>query len=646
MRPLLLLFALQSFAATPDEYFSSIRANDLTKLRQLIASAAPDKADLDKAGRQGTTPLHYAAANGSLQAMQMLLDAGAPVNAKNLWGGTPLLLGAGSPEKILLLLAKGADPNLASVMGRTPLLIAAGRYGATDAVKKLLDAGADLHATDVRGNTALLEATLYGSRGTSELLLARGAKPDQADKAGNTPLANAVAQNDLQLVQLLLAKGCNPNAFNVFNGTVKKGPIALTKVTPLILAAAHSSPEIVQALVDSGANVNAQDNRGVTPLIAAVAAERQDIRVINSLLNAKADVNALDKQTGRSVLDWARRFHYPATLQALQSRGAKSAGDSPMSPLRSTGLATNSPRKAVDQAMELLTKSSTQFFNESGCVGCHHQSILSRAANSLRVAGVGEYKMVNEELTRGMIAANPLESQWLQFLNTGGDVDALVNALVGFGAAKLPASPLTDSAVNYIAGRQHSNGSWVMDGVSRAPLEESTITRTSLAIRAMQLYGWPARKAEFDERIVRASKWLLEQQPQTNYERADHLMGLHWAGAPSADISRAAKTLLQAQGADGGWSQNPYLASDAYATGIVLSALRESGKLEASKAPYKKGVAYLLRTQLDDGSWYVTSRAPKFQPYFESGFPHGHDQWISASATAWAVMALAPVARF
>jgi hypothetical protein len=31
----------------------------------------------------------------------------------------------------------------------------------------------------------------------------------------------------------------------------------------------------------------------------------------------------------------------------------------------------------------------------------------------------------------------------------------------------------------------------------------------------------------------------------------------------------------------------------------------------------------------------------KIQPYFESGFPHGHDQWISQSATAWAVMALA-----
>ena len=51
---------------------------------------------------------------------------------------------------------------------------------------------------------------------------------------------------------------------------------------------------------------------------------------------------------------------------------------------------------------------------------------------------------------------------------------------------------------------------------------------------------------------------------------------------------------------------------------------------------------YLLGTQWMDGSWYVRSRATKFQPYFQSGFPYEHDQWISSTATGWAVMALAP----
>jgi hypothetical protein len=59
---------------------------------------------------------------------------------------------------------------------------------------------------------------------------------------------------------------------------------------------------------------------------------------------------------------------------------------------------------------------------------------------------------------------------------------------------------------------------------------------------------------------------------------------------------------------------------------------------------YQRGIRYLLKTQLEDGSWYVTSRSLPFQPYFESGFPHGRDQWISIAASNWAAMALARAA--
>jgi hypothetical protein len=47
---------------------------------------------------------------------------------------------------------------------------------------------------------------------------------------------------------------------------------------------------------------------------------------------------------------------------------------------------------------------------------------------------------------------------------------------------------------------------------------------------------------------------------------------------------------------------------------------------------------------MEDGSWLVRTRAPSFQPYFDSDFPHGHDQFISAAATNWAVMAMLPAA--
>jgi squalene cyclase len=106
-------------------------------------------------------------------------------------------------------------------------------------------------------------------------------------------------------------------------------------------------------------------------------------------------------------------------------------------------------------------------------------------------------------------------------------------------------------------------------------------------------------------------------------------------------MERTAKALLNEQRPDGGWAQNANLASDAYATGLALHALAETGT-PAAESAYKRGVDFLLRTQLEDGSWHVRSRAVKFQPYFQSGFPHDHDQWISSMATAYAVMGLAP----
>jgi N-acyl-D-amino-acid deacylase len=60
---------------------------------------------------------------------------------------------------------------------------------------------------------------------------------------------------------------------------------------------------------------------------------------------------------------------------------------------------------------------------------------------------------------------------------------------------------------------------------------------------------------------------------------------------------------------------------------------------------YQKGVDYLLRTQAADGTWHVQTRAIWLQPYFESGFPYGRDQFISVAGTAWATMALSVAAE-
>jgi hypothetical protein len=68
-------------------------------------------------------------------------------------------------------------------------------------------------------------------------------------------------------------------------------------------------------------------------------------------------------------------------------------------------------------------------------------------------------------------------------------------------------------------------------------------------------------------------------------------------------------------------------------------ALHTAG-VQVSDAAYTRGIKWLLSHQQEDGSWWVQTRALAFQPSFDAGFPHAHDQWISSAATNWAAMAL------
>ena len=74
-------------------------------------------------------------------------------------------------------------------------------------------------------------------------------------------------------------------------------------------------------------------------------------------------------------------------------------------------------------------------------------------------------------------------------------------------------------------------------------------------------------------------------------------------------------------------------------------ALQQARVISKADVATKRGVQFLLNAQLEDGSWLVRTRAIRFQPHYESGFPHGVDQFISAAGTNWASTALAMAAR-
>lgn len=623
-------------AQSTDEIFRAIRANELSTLRSLPAAAVNAKDRLD------TTPLHYAALYGNAESVRILLDRGADVKARNKSDATPLIYGAYSFEKARLLVDKGSDVNAKSASGMTPLLIAVSVHGNAATVRYLIEKGADVKVEGPNGADALQTAALKGDLETIRLLLQRGADPKRADQAGFTALLNAFSFTDAERARILIDAGSDVNATNKFAGMVKNGPIDLVHMSPMFLAASDAEPHTIQALLKSGASVNETDQRKMNCLMTAVSTDQPKLATIRELIAARVDVNAKDRN-GESVLDWAMKYRNPEVIAILKAAGATSSVPF-TAPKRPSTFDAGTPKDAIARSSALLAKSGEVFFVEGGgCVGCHHQPLNARAFAALRDSSHQPDPRLRTEFLDGMVALRPFALSNLPLQTArGGDFDEFLSEMQALADLGEPASATTDAIVFYLASRQQPSGEWYIAGLSRPPLEASAISRTAAGVRALKVYGWPARKAEFDEQIARARAWLLASKPVTSYEQADRIAGLRTAGVPPRDLEKPAQALLKEQRPDGGWAQTPYLDSDAFATGFVLSTLRKEGFLKASDPAYTRGVAFLLKTQFPDGSWYVRSRSPKIQPYFQSAFPFNHDQWISNSGTAMAVMALAP----
>jgi hypothetical protein len=363
-----------------------------------------------------------------------------------------------------------------------------------------------------------------------------------------------------------------------------------------------------------------------------VASDASDPRVVRLLLDHGADAT-VKSSIGETAADWARKFGDPENLRILHAAPGEARAT-----VRPVGAEKKDRRKAVENAVALLQGSVTEYFKQSGCVGCHHQNLAGFAVGRARSHGFHVNERASQEHLQVVKADFTGQGEALRegvFISA----DSIAYALFQLSELAYPADDLTDSLVSALALQQQSDGSWVGLG-PRPPLEDRDIVRTAFAVAALARYAIPARKPEFDERVARVRHWLEQAQARLPHERSLQLLGFVWSGADRGLIERAAAAVRADQRSDGGWPQLTTLGSDAYATGVALYALRQAG-MAPGDAVYDRGVGFLLSTQLADGSWHVASRAPKLQPYFQSGFPHDHDQWISASATAWAVAALA-----
>jgi hypothetical protein len=224
-----------------------------------------------------------------------------------------------------------------------------------------------------------------------------------------------------------------------------------------------------------------------------------------------------------------------------------------------------------------------------------------------------------------------------------GGIDTVSYVLLGMAAEKYPSDAVTDVWARFARNSQSADGRFKCRTV-RPPLETSDLQVTAATIRSLLAYAPRSLQAEYRRSVDRAVRWLEKAEPASTEDHVFQVLGLTWGGGSRETIRKTASQLLALQRSDGGWGQIPRLPSDAYATGQALVALQQSAIVAPGNAQYRRGLQYLVQSQLADGSWLVRTRSPSFQPYFDSDFPHGHDQFISAAATNWAVMALLPAA--
>ena len=594
----------------------AIRSGDTKSVVKLIAASPSLVNAQDNAG---ATPLHHAAGFGNLATMKLLLDAGASPNAGNKRKSTPLFWALHDDAKVRLLIDRGANVNAMSNDGRTPLYQAASMGNAVPVLRLLLQKGANLEAKTLTGMTPLIAASRSNFE-AMRLLIDKNAGVNVKNAAGGTALMAAAQTGSPQNVRLLLEKGADPNA------RTKRNESALAD------AATAGNEETVKLLLDRGAIVNVQDIRGYSPLLYAAGADAMSAGVVKMLLAKGADQNAKgDDETAR-MLAAKRGDSEVAFLLGVPAEERKLLG---VAPAPEGSGRERTIAEAVKPALALLEKQSHNFIRIGGCNSCHAQDLPSAANGIAREHGIPAPNVI-PQLPQSMHTLNPERIMDLVVVGVTG----MGWEMFDFANNGLPRDEYTDATVRYIKAMQTPDGNWQALESRRPPMNTGMYQTAALAIYALKTYGPPSEKADTGKVIARAAAWLEGAKPATTQDQAFHLMGLAWSNAKIASVAAAVKALSATQRLDGGWSQLPTMGSDAYATGQALYALNAAGKMQATDPVYANGVKYLLRTQAADGSWHVKTRSIWIQPYFESGFPYGHDQWISAAGTSWAAMAL------
>jgi ankyrin repeat protein len=294
------------------------RNGDIQTLQQIVPSRlSPDSTSpqvrLNPLTRQNVPLLCIASACGSLEAVKILVRAGATIDRADSLKYTAVHWAAfsGHADVLSFLLDNGGKPIIYQT--GEPLLLAT-RYGRIECVNVLLAAGANVSCTDVAGRTPLHLASWFGHVEIASALLAAGAAPDAQDGQLRTPLHCCCWFGLAGVVVPLLEKHAPLNATDK------------AQDTPLHLACKHKRVDIVKMLLEAGADPKLPNLTGETAeKIAEVGADRQILQLFEQRETATPMLSWLDtKEMALLLRDHRAMTKTLETIASTQEAQTKS----------------------------------------------------------------------------------------------------------------------------------------------------------------------------------------------------------------------------------------------------------------------------------------------------------------------------------
>lgn len=292
-----------------------------------------------------------------------------------------------------------------------------------------------------------------------------------------------------------------------------------------------------------------------------------------------------------------------------------------------TSNSTESIRHIVSKSLAAIQRGGDAWIHDNDCLSCHRVSFqvwaLNRAAELGLEVDLDKVQQSNQWATTWQNLVNPdRRDQASEQETLRNESDTLAQLLLGRRkASKQTSSKQTSSKQaqstqetseewvevygDNLLAAQTEKGFWNAGGqlpLQKRPKRETTEVTTMWCLLGLQASLVP--REDLEPALIRARKWLSESTRGESTEWwATRLMVERQLGQ-AAEADRFRSQLLEFQNADGGWGWLVADESDALGTGIALYALARDG-LTVDELPVQSAIAFLQKSQADDGSWDV-----------------------------------------